>query len=159
VDLEALDALKAKATPTPWDVAVDAILVDNREQVCCGQATQSGECCGCPDIVGDYGPIEICAPDNAAFIAGLVNAYPALAAELRALRAEQHEDTGLLAHQKEEIDRLRAERDQLRADLEQRRRYTPEMVTIVAGVMRDKTRQRANYHDRATAVLRALFCK
>jgi hypothetical protein len=54
--LENAVELVAKATPGPWTTDGGRYVVhDSRHQVCCGRGRY--ECCGDPDVAGDYFPI------------------------------------------------------------------------------------------------------
>lgn len=67
---------EAKHTPGPWFNDGTRVYVDNRYQVCCGRA--GNECCGNPDVAGDYGPIADTSERNAPLIAAAPDLYAAL---------------------------------------------------------------------------------
>jgi hypothetical protein len=84
-DLNVLDALRIAATPGPWKLidgadhwTVDGAGVDYMgfARVAFDDGSASGE----------YGPQ--CSDETRDFILGVCNAYPAMAAEIRRLRAE-----------------------------------------------------------------------
>jgi alpha-D-ribose 1-methylphosphonate 5-triphosphate synthase subunit PhnG len=73
IDLDALDALEAKATPGPWWSEIYSV------------ENSHATICNCADVMVDY-PADH-ASSNAELIAELRNSYRAMAAELRAARA------------------------------------------------------------------------
>lgn len=68
-----IEEMLAGTTPGPWQADGTSVFVDTRRQVCCGKGQY--ECCGEPDIEGDYGPIADAHPANAR----LITAAPDLA--------------------------------------------------------------------------------
>ena len=71
-------------TPGPWLHKNGEVFIDTRQQVCCGHGTVSGECCGNPDVTGDYYKIADTSPQNGPLIA----LAPEMADEIVRLRAE-----------------------------------------------------------------------
>jgi len=68
---------KQSHTPGPWFFDEHGnVFIDTREQVCCGKGRE--ECCGDPDIIGDYDRIAETSPQNAPIVA----AAPELLGEL-----------------------------------------------------------------------------
>lgn len=89
-DLDALDALLAKATPGEWQLSFQT---DNEVSIDTGPERRLGYASwkGMATVFGsddDDAGNEIM-ENNAALIVALHNQYPVLAAELRALRAER----------------------------------------------------------------------
>ena len=68
---------ETKHTPGPWFHHGSHVFVDSRYQVCCGRGKH--ECCGEPDVAGDYGPIADTSENNAPLIAAAPDLYAALA--------------------------------------------------------------------------------
>lgn len=71
-----------KWTPGPWFADGHIVIVDSRHMVCCGRG-RNGECCGNPDVGGDYGEIAQTSPNNA----HLISAAPDMAEALEKLIA------------------------------------------------------------------------
>lgn len=67
---------EAKHTPGPWFYDGTHVFVDSLHQVCCGRAQY--ECCGNPEIEGDYGPIADTSEKDAPLIAAAPDLYAAL---------------------------------------------------------------------------------
>ena len=67
-----------KHTPGPWFSDGTHVFVDSRYQVCCGRAGY--ECCGQPDVSGDYFQIAETSECNAPIIAAAPDLHSALAA-------------------------------------------------------------------------------
>lgn len=65
-----------KHTPGPWFHEGTHVFVDSRYQVCCGR--WYNECCGNPDIAGDYGPIADTSERDAPLISAAPDLYAAL---------------------------------------------------------------------------------
>lgn len=76
IDLDALDALAEAASPLPWDTWGAPAEQDTRAVVCPSNTDEEG------DVVCDWAS-EV----DADYIAAVVNAYPAMSAELRQARA------------------------------------------------------------------------
>lgn len=66
----------AQHTPGPWFHEGTHVYVDSRHQVCCGRGGH--ECCGNPDVAGDYGPIADTSEKDAPLIAAAPDLYAAL---------------------------------------------------------------------------------
>lgn len=64
---EQIEEMLAGTTPGPWQADGTSVFVDTRRQVCCGKGQY--ECCGEPDIEGDYESIADAHPANARLIA------------------------------------------------------------------------------------------
>jgi hypothetical protein len=63
-----LKRLAELATPGPWYAEGQAVTIDTRFQICCGRS--QGECCGDPEVEGEYRAVaDKASPDDAAFIA------------------------------------------------------------------------------------------
>lgn len=93
--IKRLEAGLEGVTPGPWYSEGTAVFFDTRKLSCCGKGVF--ECCGNPDIDGDYGPvaetsetaarhIANCDPDT---IRTLLSALQAQAAEIERLREER----------------------------------------------------------------------
>lgn len=67
-----------KHTPGPWHAEGGHIVVDTREQVCCGRP--GFECCGSPDVQGDYFEVAQTSERDAHLIAAAPDLYAALEA-------------------------------------------------------------------------------
>lgn len=76
IDLDALDALAEAASPLPWDTWGAPAEQDARAVVCPSNTDEEG------DVVCDWA-----SEADADYIAAVVNAYPAMSAELRQARA------------------------------------------------------------------------
>lgn len=63
-------------TPGPWKHSGGSVFVDTRTQVCCQRG--HAECCGVPDVEGDYFEVAQCNEANAPLIAAAPDLYAAL---------------------------------------------------------------------------------
>lgn len=69
---------KTTFTPGPWFHDGDLVFVDSRYQQCCGRADLNGQCCGNPEVAGDYGEIAQTSECNASLIAAVPELYAVL---------------------------------------------------------------------------------
>lgn len=67
-----------KFTPGPWFYDGDHVFVDSRFQECCGRGDANGECCGIPNVGGDYGTIAETSERDAPLIAAAPCMFEAL---------------------------------------------------------------------------------
>jgi hypothetical protein len=90
----------------PYYAEGSAVVVDSREQVCCGRGVY-GECCGEPELVGDYYEVAECAPE----LAKLFSAAPDLldACEQLLARATIYDDPHLLEQARAAIAKAKGE--------------------------------------------------
>lgn len=63
--------------PGTWFYEGTRVYVDDRHQICCGRGFR--ECCGSPDVAGEYGPIADTSEANAPLISAAPDLYAALA--------------------------------------------------------------------------------
>lgn len=92
--IKRLEAGLEGVTPGPWYSEGTAVFFDTRKLACCGKGTF--ECCGNPDIDGDYGPVAETSETGARHIANcdpdtirtLLSALQAQAAEIERLRKQ-----------------------------------------------------------------------
>lgn len=91
ISLTRLEELAGKATPGPWSVDKGHVFVDHREQVCCGNPRvgdapwDEPQCCGYPNVEGEYFQVAETAESTAPYIAA---ASPeVILALVRAVRA------------------------------------------------------------------------
>jgi len=71
---------ESKHTPSftqgPWYADGGSVFVDTRRQVCCGRPGE--ECCGCPDVEGDYFEVAQTSEKDARLIAAAPELLEAL---------------------------------------------------------------------------------
>lgn len=92
-------------TPGPWyHDGCGTIFIDTRAQECCGRGDGRGECCGVPNVVGDYGPIATASKADAEFIVQACNAYGSTDALREALADWDVEDIRCLRRMVPDLD-------------------------------------------------------